>query len=132
MWSEFKKFISRGNVIDLAVAVVIGTAFGAIVKSLVNDIIMPVIGFLTAGIDFSALKIVLTAADEALGKPEVAITYGILLQVILQFIIIALVIFFIVKGINAMKKKEAEKPAEQPARPDDIVLLEEIRDLLKK
>jgi len=129
MWAEFKKFILRGNVIDLAIAVVLGAAFGAIVNGLVNDVIMPVIGWLTAGVDFSALKIVLSAADEALGKPEAAITYGHLIQVILQFLIIAVVIFFIVKGINKFKKNEPEAPAKKP---DDVVLLEEIRDLLKK
>jgi large conductance mechanosensitive channel len=129
MLAEFKKFIFRGNVIDLAIAVVIGAAFGAIVNSLVNDIIMPVIGWLTAGVDFSAFKVILSVADEALGKPEVAITYGHLIQVILQFLIIAVVIFFIVKGINKFKKKEAEAP---PKKPDDVILLEEIRDLLKK
>ncbi|HAL74676.1 MAG TPA: large conductance mechanosensitive channel protein MscL [Clostridiales bacterium] len=129
MWAEFKKFILRGNVIDLAIAVVLGAAFGAIVNGLVNDIIMPIIGWLTAGVDFSAFKIILSAADEVLGKPEVAITYGHLIQVILQFLIIAIVIFFIVKGINKFKKKEAEAPAKKP---DDVILLEEIRDLLKK
>lgn len=129
MWAEFKKFILRGNVIDLAIAVVLGAAFGAIVNGLVNDIIMPVIGWLTAGVDFSAFKIILSAADEVLGKPEVAITYGHLIQVILQFLIIATVIFFIVKGINKFKKKEPEAPAKKP---DDVILLEEIRDLLKK
>ena len=129
MWAEFKKFILRGNVIDLAIAVVIGAAFGAVVNGLVNDIIMPVIGWLTAGVDFSAFKVVLSAADEALGKPEVAITYGHLIQVVLQFLIIATVIFFIIKGINKFKKKAPEEP---PKKPDDIALLEEIRDLLKK
>ena len=129
MWAEFKKFILRGNVLDLAIAVVIGAAFGAIVNGLVNDIVMPVIGWLTAGIDFSAFKIILSAADEVLGKPEVAITYGHLIQVILQFLIIAVVIFFIIKGLNKFKKKEPEAPAKKP---DDVILLEEIRDLLKK
>lgn len=129
MLSEFKKFIIRGNVIDLAVAVVIGAAFGAIVTGLVNDIIMPVIGWILAGVDFSSLKIILSAANEVTGKPEAAITYGHLIQVIIQFIIIAIVIFFVVKGINKLKKPVAEEPAKKA---DDILLLEEIRDLLKK
>jgi len=129
MLGEFRKFIMRGNVIDLAIAVVIGAAFGAVVNGLVNDIIMPVVGWLTAGVDFSAFKVVLAAADEVLGKPEVAITYGHLIQVILQFLIIAVVIFFIVKAINNSRKK---MPAEPPKKSDDVILLEEIRDLLKK
>lgn len=136
MLQEFKKFILRGNVIDLAVGVVMGSAFGAIVTSLVNNIIMPVIGYLTAGIDFSDLKIVLAAARG--DTPEVAIGYGVLIQVIIQFLIISLCIFFVVKGINTLtekldRKKEAEEAAAAPpAKPDDIALLEEIRDLLKK
>lgn len=134
MRSEFKKFILRGNVMDLAVAVVIGAAFGAVVNSFVNDIIMPVIGYLTAGISFTDLKIVLTQAEMSgaeIIKPEVAITYGQLIQVILQFVIIALVIFLLVKAIAKMRKTKEEEAA-PPAKPADIALLEEIRDLLKK
>ena len=134
MWSEFKKFILRGNVLDLAVAVVIGAAFGAVVNSLVNDIIMPVIGFLTAGISFTDLKIVLSQAvmnGADMIKPEVAITYGQFIQVILQFLIIALVIFLLVRGINKMRKKKEEETV-PPPKPADVALLEEIRDLLKK
>lgn len=135
MLQEFKKFILRGNVIDLAVGVVMGSAFGAIVTSLVNNIIMPVIGYLTAGIDFSDLKIVLAAAQGE--KPEVAIGYGVLIQVIIQFLIISLCIFFVVKGINTLterldRKKKEEAVAAPPAKADDVALLEEIRDLLKK
>lgn len=132
MWSDFKKFLFRGNVIDLAVAVVIGAAFTAVVNSLVNDIIMPVIGALTAGIDFADLKVVLYEAvmeGETVVTPEVAITYGHLIQVILQFVLVALVIFLIVRMLTKFKKKEAAAP---PAKPDDVKLLEEIRDLLKK
>jgi large conductance mechanosensitive channel len=129
MWAEFKKFALRGNVIDLAVAVVIGAAFGAIVNSFVNDIVMPVIGFLTAGISFTDLKIILAAA--VADKPEVAITYGHLLQIILQFIIIALTIFLVVHGISKLRMKQ-EKTPEPPAKPENVKLLEEIRDLLKK
>ena len=132
MLSDFKKFLLRGNVIDLAVAVVIGAAFTAVVNSLVNDIIMPVIGALTAGINFADFKVVLYEAvmeGEAVIKPEVAITYGHLIQVIIQFILVALVIFIIIRLLARMKKKEAAPP---PAKPDDVKLLEEIRDLLKK
>ncbi len=120
MFKEFKKFIMRGNVIDLAIAVVIGAAFGAIVKSLVDDIIMPIIGFITAGINFSELLIPLGAAS---------IKYGNLIQVIIQFLIIALVVFLVVKLLNRFKKKAEEAPA---VKAEQIVLLEEIRDLLKK
>lgn len=139
MLKEFKKFILRGNVIDLAVAVVIGAAFGAIVNSIVNDIIMPVIGYVTAGVSFSDLKVVLEPAVMEAGeviKPEVAIGYGNLIQTIIQFLIIGFTIFLVVKGISTMrtkfekrKEEEAAAPAEKPA---DVVLLEEIRDLLKK
>lgn len=132
MLSDFKKFLLRGNVIDLAVAVVIGAAFTAVVNSLVNDIIMPVIGALTAGINFADFKVVLYEAvmeGEAVIKPEVAIIYGHLIQVIIQFILVALVIFIIIRLLARMKKKEAAPP---PAKPDDVKLLEEIRDLLKK
>ncbi len=127
MWKEFKAFITKGNVFDLAVAVVIGAAFGAVIKSLVNDIIMPIIGYLTAGVDFAAFKVVLIEASSDGAVAEVAITYGQLINVIIQFLIIALTIFLLVKAVSRFKKKEeAAKPT-----PADIVLLEEIRDLLK-
>lgn len=138
MLGEFKKFILRGNVIDLAVAVVIGAAFGAIISSIVNDIIMPVIGYVTAGIDFAELRVVLEPAVVVNGEEtaaEVAIRYGNLIQVIIQFLIIALCIFFVVKGIAKMRErfeKKKEEAAEPTARAEDVVLLEEIRDLLKK
>jgi large conductance mechanosensitive channel len=137
VWSEFKKFLIRGNVVDLAVGLVMGSAFAAIVTSLVNDIIMPVIGFATAGISFSDLKVVLAAAAMENGevvRPEVAITYGHLIQVIIQFILIGIAIFFVVRAINHLRDK-FEKPqaaAAPQAKPADVVLLEEIRDLLKK
>lgn len=130
MMGDFKKFILRGNVVDLAIAVVMGAAFGAIVNGVVNDIIMPIVGFLTAGIDFADLKIILKAADLIAEKPEVAINYGHLIQVILQFLIIALTIFLSIRGINKLRRKQEEAPA--PAvKPENILLLEEIRDLLK-
>ncbi|MDD2579386.1 MAG: large-conductance mechanosensitive channel protein MscL [Eubacteriales bacterium] len=145
MLKEFKKFILRGNVIDLAVGLVIGTAFNAIVQSLVKDIIMPFVGYITAGVNFTELKIMLAEAEmagEEVLKPEVAISYGNLIQVIIQFLIVALVIFFIVKGINHMRdaaekrmRRDAGLPEEAPAAdapPADVVLLTEIRDLLKK
>jgi len=135
MWAEFKKFINRGSVVDLAVAVVIGAAFTAIVNSVVNNIIMPVIGFLVADINFADLKVVLSEAvieNDIVVKPEAAIGYGLLIQTIITFIIVALVVFFIVKGLNKMKRKEEKKPEAPPAKPADVALLEEIRDLIKQ
>ena len=137
-WSEFKTFIARGNVMDMAVGVVVGGAFKDIVNSLVSDIINPIIGKIFGGVDLSSSKFVLTAADEAAGIEEVAIRYGILIQTILNFLIVALCIFIVVRGINKlrdrMKKEEEEKPAEEeaPAEPsEEVLLLREIRDSLK-
>ena len=129
---EFKEFAMRGNVIDLAVGVVIGGAFGAITTSLVNDIIMPLISILTGGVDFTQWKWVLKAGDEAAEIAEVAVKFGNLIAVILNFIVIALVLFCVIKGINKLKKPEepAEEPA--PAGPTTEELLGEIRDLLKE
>ena len=126
--SEFKAFAMRGSVIDLAVGVVIGGAFGKIVTSLVDQIIMPPIGWLTGGIDFSDLRWVLRPADPAHKVAEVAIQYGAFINTMIQFLIIALAIFAMIKGINALVRREAEKPAAPPA---DVALLTEIRDLLK-
>lgn len=130
---EFKEFAMRGNVIDLAVAVVIGGAFGKIVSSLVTDVIMPPIGLLTGGIDFSDLKIKLKDADAVKKLPEVDIHYGLFLNAVIQFLIIAFAIFLVVKGINSLKKKEV--PAEvvvvpDPAPTKEEILLTQIRDLL--
>jgi large conductance mechanosensitive channel len=130
MWTDFKKFLLRGNVVDLAVAVVLGAAFGAIVSSVVNDIVMPVVGFLTAGINFDDLKIIMRQATADI--PEVAITYGHLIQVILQFIIIALTIFLVIRSIAKLRKKQEAPPPPPPAKSDEVVILGEIRDLLKK
>jgi large conductance mechanosensitive channel len=133
MWKDFKKFITKGNVLDLAVAVVIGAAFGAVVNGLVNDIIMPIIGYLTAGINFSDFKIVLAEASmegAKVIKPETAITYGHLLQVIIQFLVIALAVFLIVRLVSQFQKKKEEAPKPE-VKPEDTVLLTEIRDLLK-
>lgn len=127
--AEFKEFISRGNVMDMAVGVVVGGAFTAIVTSLVNDVIMPIIGAIVGGINFSNLKIVIRAAEGDL--EEAAICYGNFLQAVVNFLLIALVIFCVVKAMNKMKKKEEEKPAEPPKPSDEVVLLQEIRDLLK-
>jgi len=127
MMSEFKAFAMRGNVMDLAVGVVIGAAFGKIVTSLVDQIIMPPIGLLIGGVDFSAYKWVLKAAG-ADGKGEVAIQFGAFMNTIIQFLIVALAIFLVVKLMNTLAKKEEAAPAAPAA---DVVLLTEIRDLLK-
>ncbi len=127
---EFKEFAMKGNVMDMAVGVVIGGAFGKIVSSLVSDIIMPLIGSIMGGVNFTEWKWVIRAAvDET---PELAVTWGNFLQVIFDFIIIALSIFLVIKGINKMKKEEVkpEEPA-APAGPTQEELLAEIRDLLK-
>ncbi len=128
---EFKEFAMRGSVVDLAVGVVIGAAFGKIVTSLVDDIIMPPIGYLTGGIDFSQMKYVIQSADEAAGAAEVAITYGNFINVVIQFLIVAFCIFLVIKGINSMKKKEEEVPAAPPEPSKEEVLLTDIRDLLR-
>jgi large conductance mechanosensitive channel len=131
MLKEFKEFAMRGNVIDLAVGVVIGGAFGKIVTSLVDQIIMPPIGWLTGGIDFSQMKWVLKPADNsdpAHKIAEVAIGYGTFINTLIQFIIIAFAIFLVVKGINKLTRRQEAVPAAPPA---DVVLLTEIRDLLK-
>ena len=124
MLSEFKKFILRGNVIDLAVAVVIGAAFGAIVTSLTQDIIMPIVGMLLGGLDFSSLSVTVGSA---------VLAYGKFIQAIVNFLIIGFALFLIVKAINKMmeSKKQAEEAA-PAAPPADVVLLTEIRDLLQK
>ncbi len=130
MLKEFKAFVLRGNVVDLAVAVVIGGAFGKIVTSLVNDLIMPIIGLILGGVSFANLKYVITPASE--GVEEAAIRYGAFIQSMVDFVIIAFAIFLVVKLINRMRKKQEEAPAAPPEPPRQEVLLEEIRDLLKK
>ncbi|MDH6534638.1 large-conductance mechanosensitive channel protein MscL [Parabacteroides sp. 52] len=136
MLQEFKDFAMRGNVVDMAVGIILGGAFGKIVSSLVGDIIMPAVGLFVGGVNFSELKITLKQAVMEGGEvltPAVSINYGNFLQIIFDFLIIAFVIFMLIKGINALhKKKEAEKPAAPAAPPADIQLLTEIRDLLKK
>jgi large conductance mechanosensitive channel len=127
---EFKEFAIRGNVVDLAIGVVIGTALGKIVTSVVNDIIMPPIGYILGGTKFSNLVITLKAAvvEGDVLKPAVTINYGNFIQVVIDFLIIALIIFMIIKTINVIQRKKMEAPAPT----DEVKLLGEIRDLLKK
>ena len=145
IFAEFKEFISKGNVIDMAVGVIIGGAFTKIVNSLVSDLIMPALGLLTGDIDFADLKIVLAEAQldtdgVTVLKEELAIRYGVFLDALLNFLLIAIAVFVMVKIINTArekaeklrKKKEEEAPAAPPAPDPQIVLLTEIRDLLKK
>jgi large conductance mechanosensitive channel len=134
MISEFKEFAMRGNVIDLAVGVVIGGAFGKIVTALVDQIIMPPIGMVTGGIDFADLKWVLKPADvsnPAHKIPEIAIQYGAFFNTIIQFVIIAFAIFLMIKAINRLNRKVPPPPPPPPPTPEDVLLLREIRDSLK-
>ncbi len=130
MMKEFKAFAMRGNVVDMAVGIVIGGAFGKIVSSFVADVIMPPIGILLGGVDFSDL--VITLKEATLEAAAVTINYGTWLMTVIDFIIIAFAIFMVVKGMNSMKKKEVAAPAAPPAPSTEEVLLGEIRDLLKK
>lgn len=130
MFKEFKEFAFKGNVIDLAVGVIIGGAFGKIVTSLVNDLLMPALGILLGGVDFTQLKYVITPAIGEI--PESAIMYGTFIQSIVDFLIIAFSIFVFIRVFNR-KKKEEPTPEPEPAKPSqEVLLLEEIRDLLKK
>lgn len=135
MWKEFKEFAFKGNVLDMSIGVIIGSAFGKIVSSLVSDIIMPFFGFLTAGTDFTALKLVLSPAEVNTAgeviKAESAILYGNFIQNVFDFFIIAFCIFFFVQQINKLHKKNEESVAPAPAGPSSEELLAEIRDLLK-
>lgn len=126
---EFKEFAIKGNAVDMAVGIVIGAAFGKIIASLVADLVMPPIGVLIGGVDFSKLGVTLI---EAVGdKPAVMLNYGNFIQTVVDFTIIAIAIFMVIKLINSLKKKEAEAPAAPPAPTKEEVLLTEIRDLLK-
>ncbi len=128
--SEFKEFAMKGNVVDMAVGIIIGAAFGKIVASFVGDVLMPPLGLALGGVDFSDLAIVL---KEAVGDvPAVKLAWGKFVQTVVDFIIIALAVFVGIKAMNSMKKKEEEAPAAPAAPPKQEVLLEEIRDLLKK
>ena len=129
IFSEFREFIARGNVIDLAVGVIIGASFNKIVESLVTQVVMPPIGLLTGGMDFSKLEWVLRADDPATKASElVAIQYGAFINTLIQFLIVAWVIFLLVKGVNALRRQQEEAPA---APSPSEALLTEIRDLLK-
>lgn len=136
MIKEFKAFIMKGNVLELAVAVIMATYFGAIIKSMVDDLLMPIIGKIIGGIDFSQMKMVITeavaATETSEAIPAVTINYGMFINHIITFVIVAFVIFLIVKGYNKTQKKEEEAPAAPPAPTKEEVLLTEIRDLLKK
>ena len=134
MFKEFKEFAMKGNLVDMAVGFILGGAFGTVVKSLVADIVMPPVGLLLGGVDFSEIKTVLKPAEigadgVAVAGSEVAMNWGLFLNNGISFIIVALCMFFIIKGINSLKKKEEAAPAAPPAQE---VLLTEIRDLLSK
>lgn len=134
MLNEFKNFIARGNVFDMAVGIIIGAAFTTIVNSMVGDLIMPIIGVITSGVDFSDLFIALDGGtyaniEAAKAAGAAVISYGLFINAIINFLIVAFVIFMLVKQVNRLKKEEAAAPAAPPA---DVLLLTEIRDLLKK
>ena len=132
--AEFREFIARGNVIDLAVGVIVGAAFNDIVKSLVDNVVMPPVGLLLSGIDFARLQWVLRPDNPATKANElVAVQYGLFINTLIRFLIVAWVVFLLVKGVNAIRRKDAESPPKaQPAPPPQEALLAEIRDLLKK
>jgi large conductance mechanosensitive channel len=130
LFDEFKSFAMKGNVVDMAVGIIIGAAFGKIVSSMVSDIIMPPLGLLIGGVNFTDLKVVMKAATDT--APAVTWNYGNFIQVIFDFLIVAMAVFFVIKAINSAKKKEEAAPAAPPAPSKQEVLLSEIRDLLKK
>ena len=130
MLAEFKKFAMRGNVVDMAVGIIIGAAFGKIVASFVNDVIMPPLGLAIGGVDFSNLAVTLKEATAT--TAAVTLNYGAFIQTLVDFLIIAFAIFMAVKAMNRMQRKEEEKPAAPPAPSKEELLLTEIRDLLKE
>lgn len=141
MLKEFKEFAMKGNMLDMAVGIIIGAGFGKIISSLVNDVLMPPLGLLLGRVDFTQLKAVLQKGTDAImdgativqpAVKQVSINYGTFIQTIIDFIIVAFCIFLVIKAMNKMKKKEEAAPAVPPAAPEDVVLLKEIRDLLKK
>ncbi len=145
MIKEFKEFAVKGNMLDMAVGIIIGGAFGKIITSLVNDVLMPPLGMLLGKVDFTNLKAVLQKGHDAVMdgatvlKPavsEVTINYGMFIQTVIDFLIVAFCIFIVIKGMNSLKRKEEAAPAAPPAAPpppsDEVLLLREIRDLLKK
>jgi large conductance mechanosensitive channel len=127
---EFKSFAMKGNVVDMAVGIIIGAAFGKIVSSVVSDIVMPPLGLIIGGVNFADLKLVMKAATDV--HPAVTWNYGNFLQVTFDFLIVAFAVFLLIKAINAAKKKEEAAPAAPPAPSKEEILLTEIRDLLKK
>lgn len=141
MLKEFKEFAMRGNVVDLAVGIIIGGAFGKIVDSLVKDVIMPPIGMVLGNVDFSNMFLVLKEGSKAAGPYEtlkaaqdagaVSINFGLFFNVVISFLIVAFAVFLLIKGINRMKREEAAAPAEPAPTPEEVVLLREIRDSLK-
>lgn len=130
MIKEFKTFAMKGNVVDMAVGIIIGVAFGKIISSFVGDVLMPPIGLMLGGLDFSNLSLTLKTGSE--GVEPVMLKYGVFINTVIDFLIVAFAIFMAIKAMNSMKKKEEEKPAAPPAPPADVQLLTEIRDLLKK
>ena len=130
MLNEFKEFAMRGNVVDMAVGIIIGGAFGTIVQSLVNDVIMPPVGLLRGGVDFSNIGITLRAAT--VDAEAVTINIGLFINAVISFVIVAWALFMLIKGMNSLKHKQEEGSAEAPPPPKQEVLLEEIRDLLAK
>ena len=141
MLKEFKEFAMRGNVVDLAVGIIIGGAFGKIVDSLVKDVIMPPIGMLLGNVDFTNMFLVLKEGSKAAGPYEtlkaaqdagaVSINFGLFFNVVISFLIVAFAVFLLIKGINRMKREEAAAPAEPAPTPEEVILLREIRDSLK-
>ncbi|MCU0344783.1 MAG: large-conductance mechanosensitive channel protein MscL [Ignavibacterium sp.] len=130
MIKEFKEFAMRGNVVDMAVGIIIGGAFGKIISSFVSDVLMPPIGLMLGGMDFSKLALTLKEGSE--GVEPVLLKYGVFINTTIDFLIIAFAIFMVIKAMNSMKKKKEEAPAAPPPPPADVQLLTEIRDLLKK
>ena len=138
MLKEFKEFAMKGNMLDMAIGIVIGVAFSAIISSLVDDVLMPPIGLLLGGVDFSQMFVLLkgegsfATIKQAQEAGAVTWNIGLFINALIKFLIIVFAIFMLVKGVNAMRKQEEEAPAEPPAPPEDVVLLTEIRDLLRK
>jgi len=135
---EFKEFAVKGNVVDMAVGIIIGGAFGTIVQSLVKDVLMPPIGLLLGGVDFSGLFLVLKgegpfkSVADAASAGAVTVNYGVFINNVISFVIVAFAVFMLIKGINKLKREEKAAPAEPPPTPEDVLLLREIRDSLKK
>lgn len=136
MLKEFKEFALKGNLVDLAIAFIIGAAFSGLVQSVVNDLIMPIVGFLTGGVDFSELYIQLAGEPqptlELAREAGATLAYGNFITLLINFVIVAWILFLLVKGMNRLKRQQEEAPAAPAAPPREEVLLEEIRDLLKK